>query len=147
MTFLRSKKQKEKQNKTRKTFKEEPVIRLLLRSNWNCLAILERLEFKNFVGQPWWPTLLFSALWPYHFEIHFAGLVYVCASGSKNYYFSKKFCRPTKWMIPATLLKKRFWHRCFPVEHLREAASGTVIKRLPKSVPDIHLEILFYLFF
>ena len=69
---------------------------------------------------------------PYHFAIHFAGPVYVCASGSKNYYFSKKFCRPTKWMIPATLLKKRFWHRCFPVEHLREAASGISHQEITK---------------
>ena len=38
------------------------------------LAILEHLEFKIFlVDQPWWPTILFSVSWPFHFEIHFAG--------------------------------------------------------------------------
>ena len=42
--------------------------------NVTTLAILERLEFKIFlVGQPWWPTILFSVPWPLHFEIHFAG--------------------------------------------------------------------------
>ena len=33
--------------------------------NVTILAILECLEFKNFlVGQPWWPTILLSVPWP-----------------------------------------------------------------------------------
>ena len=44
-------------------------------------------------GQQWWPTILFSVLWPLHFEMHFVG------PGLK----------------PSTLLKKRHRHRRFPV--------------------------------
>ena len=38
--------------------------------NVTVLAILERLEFKDFSCRP---TLLFSIPWPLHFEIHFTG--------------------------------------------------------------------------
>ena len=59
--FLCSKKKKGKQRKARKTFKAETIKRLSLRLKLYCLS-------------HWWPTILFSDLWPLHFEIHFAGL-------------------------------------------------------------------------
>ena len=46
--------------------------------NVTVFVILACLEFRNFlVDQPWWSTILDSVPWPLHFEIHFAGPVYV----------------------------------------------------------------------
>ena len=72
-----SKKKKEKQMKKRRSFKAEIIKRLPPRLKCYCFSHSRAPEFKFFlVGQPWWPTILFSVPWPLHFEIHFAGPVF-----------------------------------------------------------------------
>ena len=42
----------------------------------SCKELLHLLKLKSIillVGQPWFPTILFSVPWHSHFEIHFAG--------------------------------------------------------------------------
>ena len=65
--FAQQKEKRETKGK-KKTFKAETIKRLSPRSKCYCLAILERLEFKDFsVGHSWWPTVLVSVPWPLHF--------------------------------------------------------------------------------
>ena len=51
LPFLRIKNKKGEQREKRKTFKAETIKRLSPRLKCYCLAILERLEFKNFSGR------------------------------------------------------------------------------------------------
>ena len=65
-TFLNNSKKKGKEKEKRKSFKK------LFKGfhpgqNVTVLAILERLEFKNFLRRP--PAIFFSIPWPLHFEM------------------------------------------------------------------------------
>ena len=90
-TFLHTKKKKGRQRQKRKGFKVETIKRLSLRSKYYCFshsrASAIRKFFLSTTGQLWWLTVLFSecpsspalpspAVLP-HFEIHFAGPVYI----------------------------------------------------------------------
>ena len=73
-TFLGSKRKRGKERKRERVSKQKLLKGCHQGQNVTALAILERLEFKIFfVGQPWWPTILFSVTRPLHFKIHFAG--------------------------------------------------------------------------
>ena len=72
--FLHSKEKKRKQRKKGRVSKQKLLKDCHQGQNVTVLAILERLEFKNFSS---WPTMVadntFSVLWPLHLETHFTG--------------------------------------------------------------------------
>ena len=66
--LLLSKKKKGKQRRKKRLSKQKLLKDCHQGQNVTVLAILERLEFKDFsVGHPWWPTVLVSVPWPLHF--------------------------------------------------------------------------------
>ena len=75
LTFLLSKKKKGKQRKKWNSFKAETIKRLSPRSKCYCFShsTASKIQKIFLVSQPWCPTILFSVLWPLHFENHFTG--------------------------------------------------------------------------
>ena len=72
--FLHSKEKKGKQRKKERVSKQKLLKDCHQGQNVTVLAILERLEFKNFSS---WPTMVadntFNVPWPFHLETHFTG--------------------------------------------------------------------------
>ena len=75
-TLLRSKKKKRETKETKERVSKQKLLKGCQRvQDATALAILERVKFKNISCRPPSCTILFSVLWPLHFQIHFSGPV------------------------------------------------------------------------